>query len=103
MNPALLAELVRQSEEQRAAAAERARVLIAQHAELASLASKQGEAVQQSIEMLALKLQDVGAILKWLQTEQPDLGMRTPMDVMRGGHADAVAGMLLDALKGIPS
>jgi len=103
MKPALLAELVKQSEARQAAAAEMARSLIAEHAELRELAATQNEAVQGSLQILAQELGSPDAITRWLSTDQPDLDMRTPMQVMSEGHADAVERMLSDALKGIPS
>jgi len=103
ISPAVMAELMRQGAERRVAATALARDLLAEQPELSHLAQKQPEAVQRSLEILALKLPDRDAMLSWLNTEQPDLDMQTPLQVMRQGYGDAVERMLENALYGIPS
>ena len=39
----------------------------------------------------------------WLNSPHPDLGERTPFDVMLGGQADAVVTLLENAIAGLPS
>jgi uncharacterized protein (DUF2384 family) len=39
----------------------------------------------------------------WLNSPHPDLGERTPLEVMLGGHADAVVALLENAIAGLPS
>ena len=39
----------------------------------------------------------------WLNSPHPDLGEKTPLDVMLGGHADAVVTLLENAIAGLPS
>ena len=59
------------------------------------------KAVQQSLEMAALDLQDRDAVLRWLEMKQPDLGIRTALEAFQEGHADAVEAMLAAALTGV--
>jgi hypothetical protein len=39
----------------------------------------------------------------WLNTPHPDLGEKTPLDVILAGHADAVVTLLENALAGLPT
>ena len=39
----------------------------------------------------------------WLNSPHPDLGERTPLEVMLGGQADAVVTLLENAIAGLPS
>lgn len=39
----------------------------------------------------------------WLNSPHPDLGEETPLEVMLSGHADAVVGLLENAIAGLPS
>jgi hypothetical protein len=39
----------------------------------------------------------------WLNSPHPDLGERTPIEVMLTGHADAVVTLLENAIAGLPS
>jgi len=61
----------------------------------------------QSIERILEILEDVFAdraqVLAWLNHPHPDLGKRTPLDVICEGYPDAVEDMLEAALMGIPS
>lgn len=92
-----------QVREQQAAAAEMARDLLAEEPRLRNLVGVQAQAVRQSLEMAAFELQDRKAVLRWLDMKQPDLGMRTALEVIQEGHADILAATLSAALKGIPS
>jgi hypothetical protein len=60
-------------------------------------------AIETILNVLARVIGDRPTILAWLNSPHPDLGMRTPMQVMLDGHADAVEGMLMNAVWGIPS
>lgn len=61
----------------------------------------------QSVKTILVILEDVlvdrPAVLAWLNHPHPDLGYRTPLDVILQGHPDAVKGMLQAAVMGIPS
>lgn len=103
MDPAMFDELVRQGAARRAAAVETAQTLLDEEPDLNQLAQTQPTAVRRSLEILAMKLPDRDTIIRWLNTEQPDLDMQTPLHVMRQGYAVAVEGMLENALHGIPS
>jgi hypothetical protein len=39
----------------------------------------------------------------WLNSPHPDLGEKTPLEVMLNGHADAVVTLLENAIAGLPS
>ena len=39
----------------------------------------------------------------WLNSPHPDLGEKTPLEVMLSGHADAVVTLLENAIAGLPS
>jgi hypothetical protein len=39
----------------------------------------------------------------WLNTPHPDLGEKTPLDVILEGHADAVVTLLENAMAGLPA
>jgi hypothetical protein len=61
----------------------------------------------QSIKASLVILEDVfvdrAAVLAWLNHPHPDLGERTPLDVILEGHPDAVKNMLQAAVMGIPT
>ncbi len=59
--------------------------------------------IKRSLEILTRVIEDHSTILAWLNSPHPDLGQRTPLQVMLEGHADAVAGMLEDAMAGMPA
>jgi hypothetical protein len=103
LNSAVLAELVRQSEERQAAATNLASSLLASEPQLTEVAPGQSELVRHSVELLAQRLSDRDAVLAWLNTEHRALGHRTPMHVIREGHADAVETLLANAADGIPA
>ena len=102
-NPAVLAELVRQFEKRRSEAAAIGQTLVAELAELRDLDADDKESARRSIELLAQRLNDRDAIRDWLSIEHPDLGGRTPLQVIREGHGDAVETMLANAADGIPT
>lgn len=60
-------------------------------------------AIKRSLDLLAGVFGQRALILAWLKTSPPDLGDRTPLDVILSGHPEAVAGMLANAAAGIPS
>jgi uncharacterized protein (DUF2384 family) len=39
----------------------------------------------------------------WLNSPHPDLGEKTPLEVILGGQADAVVTLLENAIAGLPS
>jgi hypothetical protein len=61
----------------------------------------------QSLKTSLVILEDVlanrSAVLAWLNSPHPDLGQRTPMDVILQGHPNAVKNMLQAAVIGTPS
>lgn len=61
----------------------------------------------QSVKTSLVILEDVlgnrSAVLAWLNHPHPDLGQRTPLDVILQGHPNAVRSMLQAAVMGIPS
>jgi Protein of unknown function (DUF2384) len=59
--------------------------------------------IKRSLDILARVIEDRSAILAWLNSPHPDLGQRTPLQVLLEGHADAVEGMLEDAMAGMPA
>ena len=65
------------------------------------------QAPLRSIERILEILDDVfsnrAQVLAWLNHSHPDLGGRTPLDVICEGYVDAVEDMLEAALMGIPS
>lgn len=60
-------------------------------------------AIKRSLDLLAGVFGQRSLILAWLKTPHPDLGDRTPLDVILGGQPEAVEGMLANAVAGIPS
>jgi hypothetical protein len=59
--------------------------------------------IKASLEILTYLIGDRSTVLAWLNSPHPDLGMRTAISLILDGHADAVRGMLSNALAGIPS
>jgi CheY-like chemotaxis protein len=59
--------------------------------------------VKRSLEILATVLGDRRAILRWLNSPHPDLGTRTPMQVILGGQVGAVRTILENAIAGTPT
>jgi len=65
------------------------------------------QSLLQSIKTSLVILEDVfvdhASVLAWLNNPHPDLGQRTPLDVILLGHPDAVKNMLQAAVMGLPS
>ena len=59
--------------------------------------------VKRSLEILHELLRDPAAEKAWLNTSHPDLGMRTPLQVILEGNGNALWTILENALEGIPS
>ena len=59
--------------------------------------------VKRIVEILEQVFADRSAVLSWLNSPHPDLGRRTPLDVILQGYPDAVEDMLEAALTGTPS
>lgn len=59
--------------------------------------------IKRTLDILAQLGADWSTTLAWLNSQHPDLGMCTPLELILAGHADAVTGMLEDALEGTPS
>jgi CheY-like chemotaxis protein len=59
--------------------------------------------IKRSLEILATVLGDRRTILRWLNSPHPDLGTRTPMQVILDGHVGAVRTILENAIAGTPT
>jgi DNA-binding response OmpR family regulator len=59
--------------------------------------------VKRSLEILHELLRDPAAEKAWLNTPHPDLGKRTPLQVILEGNGNALWTILENALEGIPS
>ncbi len=59
--------------------------------------------IKRILEILEDVLGDRGSVLAWWHSRHPDLGDRTPLDLLLEGHAGAIADMLEAALTGTPS
>ena len=59
--------------------------------------------IKRSLIILEDVLGDRSSALIWLNSPHPDLGQRTPMDVILEGRVQVVEEMLKGALEGIPS
>jgi hypothetical protein len=59
--------------------------------------------IERSLVILEDLLGDRSAALIWLNRSHPDLGRRTPMEVILEGHAQVIENMLDAAAEGIPS
>ena len=59
--------------------------------------------IKRSLEILEQVLVDRPGVLAWLNSPHPDLGRRTPIDVILEGYPETVEDMLEAALLGIPS
>lgn len=59
--------------------------------------------VKRSLEILHELLRDPAAERAWLNSPHPDLGMRTPLQVILEGNGKALWTILENALEGIPS
>lgn len=59
--------------------------------------------IKHTLDILDMVIDDHATVLAWLNSPHPDLGGRTPLQVMLEGHADAVEAMLEDAMAGMPT
>lgn len=59
--------------------------------------------IKRSLEILSQFLEERSTILAWLNSQHPDLGMRTPIDLIIEGRAEAVETLLENALAGVPT
>lgn len=59
--------------------------------------------IKRTLEILEQVFPNRAGVLAWLNNPHPDLGRRTPLEVILEGYPDAVKGMLEAALMGIPS
>jgi hypothetical protein len=70
-------------------------------------AAQDAQPFLQSIKTSLVILEDVlgnrSAVLAWLNNPHPDLGEKTPLDVILQGHPNAVKNMLQAAIIGTPS
>lgn len=61
------------------------------------------QSVKRILEILEQVFPSRAGALAWLNNPHPDLGRRTPLEVILEGYPDAVKDMLEAALMGIPS
>ena len=59
--------------------------------------------LKRSLEILEQVFPSRATVLAWLNNPHPDLGRRTPLEVILQGYPDAVEDMLEAALIGLPS
>ena len=59
--------------------------------------------IKRSLELISRATRDKREARAWLNNPHPDLGGKTPMEVILAGHADAIVTMLDNAISGIPS
>ncbi|HEX7186144.1 MAG TPA: glycine zipper domain-containing protein [Thermoanaerobaculia bacterium] len=59
--------------------------------------------IKRSLEILGEVLGDRASVLAWWNSPHPDLGRKTPMQVLLEGRAQVIEDMLEAALEGIPS
>lgn len=59
--------------------------------------------IKRTLEILEQVFVDRSVVLAWLNSPHPDLGRRTPLDVILQGYPDTVEDMLEAALTGTPS
>jgi hypothetical protein len=59
--------------------------------------------IKRSLDILARVFRDDAMVRIWLNSPHPDLGLRTPMQVILEGHAAAVETILANAIEGIPT
>lgn len=59
--------------------------------------------IKRSLEILADMFADPKEVRTWLNSPHPDLGIRTPLQVILEGHADALRTLLENAVAGIPT
>lgn len=59
--------------------------------------------IKRAIELVSGLTRDPADARAWMNNPHPDLGRRTPLDVILKGQADALVTLLENALTGIPS
>jgi Protein of unknown function (DUF2384) len=59
--------------------------------------------IKRSLSLLSRVAPNKRTARAWLNSPHPDLGEKTPLEVMLSGHADAVVGLLENAIAGLPS
>jgi len=59
--------------------------------------------IKRSLALLSRVTRNRREVRVWLNSPHPDLGEKTPLEVMLGGHADAVVTLLENAIAGLPS
>ena len=59
--------------------------------------------LKRALELIVQGTRDRREALAWLNSAHPDLGGETPLQVILGGHADAVVTLLENAIAGLPS
>ncbi len=59
--------------------------------------------VKRALELVTQGTRDQAEALAWLNSSHPDLGEKTPLEVILSGRADAVVALLENARAGLPS
>jgi hypothetical protein len=59
--------------------------------------------IKRSLEILDQVVGDRRSVRAWLNSQHPDLGMRTPLQAIVGGHAGALCSVLENAIIGLPT
>ena len=59
--------------------------------------------IKRSLALLSRVTRNKRDARAWLNSPHPDLGEKTPLEVMLSGHADAVVTLLENAIAGLPS
>ena len=59
--------------------------------------------IKRCLEILATMITDQATVRAWLNSPHPDLGMRTPMDVILNGRVGALCTILENAFAGTPT
>lgn len=59
--------------------------------------------IKRSIDLLTQIVGPQQAVLRWLNTPHPDVGMRKPIEVVLEGFPETIEGILSSAIEGVPS
>ena len=59
--------------------------------------------IKRSLEVLDQVVGNRGSVRAWLNSQHPDLGLRTPLQAIVEGHADALCNILENAIQGLPT
>ena len=59
--------------------------------------------IKRSLEILEQVVGDRRSVRAWLNSRHPDLGLRTPLQAIVEGHADALCSVLESAIQGLPT